>query len=124
VSLFLRYFFRLMSPWKVSGRLPMATFSIPHHERGLGETHRKELNDLLSNFANTSKEQVFKWLDKFLTLNTFEISIPGLKDKELVPPGKTGMIISFLAEYELFKKIQEAGWLEEFIAGLENRLLR
>jgi phytoene dehydrogenase-like protein len=34
------------------------------------------------------------------------------------------MIISFLADYELFKKIQEAGWLEEFIAEIEIRVLR
>jgi hypothetical protein len=33
----------------------------------------------------------------------------------LAPPGKTGLIISFLAEYDLFSKIKEAGWLDEFI---------
>jgi phytoene dehydrogenase-like protein len=42
----------------------------------------------------------------------------------LVPPGKTGIIISFLAEYDLFNNIQKAGWLDEFIAELENRVLR
>lgn len=92
--------------------------------QGLGETHRRELSELLSNFNNTSKEQVYQWLDKFIRLNTFEISIPGLKDSELVPPGKTGLIISFLAEYELFKKIEEAGWLEEFIPEIENRIIQ
>jgi len=42
----------------------------------------------------------------------------------LVPQGKTGIIISFLAEYDLFNKIQKAGWLDEFILDLENRVLR
>jgi len=90
---------------------------------GLGETHRKELNELLRNFENVKKEQILTWLDKFTQLNTYEISIPGLKDPELVPPGKTGMIISFLAEYDLFKEIQKAGWLNEFIPELENRII-
>jgi phytoene dehydrogenase-like protein len=90
---------------------------------GLGETHREELDYLLSNFAKVEKKQILSWLDKFTRLNTFEISIPGLKDPELVPPGKSGIIISFLAEYDLFSKIQKAGWLDEFIMELENRVL-
>ena len=90
---------------------------------GLGETHREELDYLLVNFEKVEKENILTWLDKFTRLNTYEISIPGLKDPELVPPGKTGIIISFLAEYELFSKIQKAGWLDEFIPELENRVL-
>lgn len=90
---------------------------------GLGETHRQELDQMLSNFKNVSKEQVFSWLDRFTKLNTFEISIPGLKDASLVPEGKTGMIISLLAEYDLFKKIQDTGWLSEFITELENCMI-
>jgi phytoene dehydrogenase-like protein len=90
---------------------------------GLGETHRKELYDLLSNFEKVKKEQIMTWLDKFTRLNTYEISIPGLKDPELVPPGKTGMIISLLAEYDLFKEIHKAGWLVEFISEMENHII-
>jgi phytoene dehydrogenase-like protein len=90
---------------------------------GLGETHRKELDDLLSNFEKVKKDQLMTWLDKFTKLNTYEISIPGLKDPELVPPGKTGMIISLLAEYDLFKEIQKAGWLDEFTSAMENNII-
>ncbi len=90
---------------------------------GLGETHRKELDDLLSNFEKVRKEQLMTWLDKFTKLNTYEISIPGLKDPELVPPGKTGMIISLLAEYDLFKEVQKAGWLDEFTSEMENNII-
>jgi phytoene dehydrogenase-like protein len=93
-------------------------------KQGLGETHRKELNALLNNFEKTEKKEILTWLDKFTRLNTYEISIPGLKDPDLVPPGKTGVIISFLAEYDLFDKIQKAGWLDEFVSELENRVLR
>jgi phytoene dehydrogenase-like protein len=90
---------------------------------GLGETHMEDLNYLLTNFEKIEKDQILAWLDKFTRLNTYEISIPGLKDPDLVPPGKTGIIISFLAEYDLFSKIQIAGWLDEFISELENRVL-
>ncbi|MBK7131581.1 MAG: NAD(P)/FAD-dependent oxidoreductase [Bacteroidales bacterium] len=90
---------------------------------GLAEIHRKELDSMLRNFEKTDKEQILAWLDKFTRLNTYEISVPGLKDADLVPPGKTGLIISFLAEYDLFSKIQKAGWLDEFITELENRVL-
>jgi phytoene dehydrogenase-like protein len=90
---------------------------------GLGETHRKELNELLSNFENIKKEQIMNWLDKFTRLNTYEISIPGLKDPSLVPSDKTGIIISLLAEYDLFKAIQKAGWLDEFTSEMENHMI-
>lgn len=92
-------------------------------EIGLGETHRTELDHLISNFEEVDKQQILEWLDKFARLNTYEISIPGLKDPDLVPPGKTGLIISFLSEYNLFKKVKEAGWLDEFVSELENRVL-
>ena len=90
---------------------------------GLGETHREELNKLLSDFGNIKKEEILAWLDKFTKLNTYEISIPGLKDPDLVPHGQTGMIISFLAEYDLFNEIRKAGWLDEFTVEIENRMI-
>ena len=91
---------------------------------GLGETHRAALNNLLNNWAQTDKAQILTWLEKFTRLNTYEISIPGLKDPDLVPPGKTALIISFLAEYDLFKKIKESDWLEEFKEKLEDLVLK
>ena len=91
---------------------------------GLGETHRSELDYMLVNFDKFKKDQILAWLDKFTRLNTYEISVPGLKDPELAPPGKTGIIISFLAEYDLFNLIQKAGWYDEFITELEDRVLR
>ncbi|MBW6492241.1 MAG: NAD(P)/FAD-dependent oxidoreductase [Lentimicrobium sp.] len=117
-------FLQVDEPLDSFGKIAKSHFFYTPSRQGLGETHRKELSKLLSNFSNIRKEEVYAWLDKFLFLNTFEISIPGLKQKELAPPGKTGIIISFLAEYELFKKIQELGWLEEFNSGIENRVIK
>lgn len=91
---------------------------------GLGETHREELNNLLDNWETVDKKQILTWVEKFTRLNTYEISIPGLKDPDLVPPGKTALVISFLAEHDLFKKVQESGWYDEFIENLEKHTLK
>jgi phytoene dehydrogenase-like protein len=93
-------------------------------KQGLGETHWSELNSLLESKAGQNKEQILSWLDKFLSLNTYEISIPALKDPDLAPQGKTGLIISILAEYDLFKMIAEAGWYPEFIPEIEERIIK
>ncbi|MBU1013664.1 MAG: NAD(P)/FAD-dependent oxidoreductase [Bacteroidetes bacterium] len=90
---------------------------------GLGETHWGELSNLIENWKNITREELMLWLDKFTKLNTYEISIPGLKDPNLVPPGKTGMIISFLAEYNLFERVEKNGWYKEFKTELENRMI-
>ena len=91
---------------------------------GLGETHRGELQHLLDHWEQISKEQLIQWLDKLTRLNTYEISIPALKDPTLAPEGKTGLIISFLAEYDLFLKLQEAGYYDWFISETEKRIVR
>ncbi len=91
---------------------------------GLGEVHGKDLYRLLSNWKACCKEDVYSWMEKYIQLNTFEISIPGLKYPELAPEGKTGMIISFLAEYDLFKKISETDWKDEFKSKLENQVIQ
>ncbi|OAA30081.1 amine oxidase [Kosmotoga arenicorallina S304] len=91
---------------------------------GLGETHKRELNLLLGNWKDKGKEEVLNWVDKFLNLNTYEISIPGLKDPQMVPKGKTGVIISLLAEYDLFEKVRKDGWYDEFKSELEKRIVK
>ena len=117
-------FLEVDEPLESFGKIGHGHFFYTPSKKGLGETHRSELDELLSNFAEAGKKEVLAWLDRFTDLNTYEISIPGLKDPALVPPGKTGVIISLLAEYDLFKKVEEAGWLEEFIRELEDRILK
>lgn len=93
-------------------------------KQGLGETHRQELNNILDNWEKTSKEELLIWFDKLLSLNTFEISIPGLKDHDLTPVGQTGLIISILTDYELFSQLKNAGWYEEFVSIMEDSIIR
>jgi phytoene dehydrogenase-like protein len=93
-------------------------------KKGLGQTRWDELDSILSATNGSDRSRILNWLDKFLTLNTYEISVPALKDPDLAPEGKTGLIISILADYDLFKMIAEAGWYEEFIAELEERIIK
>jgi phytoene dehydrogenase-like protein len=116
-------FLEIDEPLESFRKIAHGHFFYTPSKTGLRETHREELNKLLSDFGNVKKEEILAWLDKFTKLNTYEISIPGLKDPELVPPGQTGMIISFLAEYDLFNEIRKAGWLDEFTAEIENRMI-
>lgn len=92
--------------------------------QGLGQTHWQELDALLKAGGPLDKTQLLSWLDRFVGLNTFEISVPGLKDPDMVPRGKTGMIVSLLAEYDLFKRVADEGWYKEFISALEDRILK
>lgn len=117
-------FLEVDEPLETFKKIAHGHFFYTPSKLGLGDTHLGELKKLLSNWDDIEKEQFFTWLDKFTKLNTFEISIPGLKDPDLVPPGKTGLIVSFLVEYDLFKNTQKDGWYEEFKLALEDRLLQ
>jgi len=64
-------------------------------KEGLGELHKSKLNNILENWESITKEEALNWFDQYLTYNTYEISIPGLKDESLVPPNKSGLIVSF-----------------------------
>ncbi len=97
-------------------------FYTPSKE-GLGETNRGERQHLINNFDKKSKKEVFDWLGKFCRLNTYEVSIPALRDPSLAPEGQTGMMISCLFDYDVIKKIEEAGWYEQFKDSMENRII-
>ncbi|MGC9311242.1 MAG: phytoene desaturase family protein [Sediminispirochaetaceae bacterium] len=92
-------------------------------KKGLGDLHRQRLREILGNWSRISKEEVLEWLDAFCRLNTYEISIPALKDPSAAPPGKTGLIVSLLFEYDLMKKIEASGWYEVFKGEIETRMV-
>ena len=92
-------------------------------KKGLGSTHRDDLTTLLSGWHKGNKGEVLAWLDTFCALNTFEISIPALNDPQTAPEGKTGVIISFLMDYDLVIKVEEDGWYGEFTSYVEDTLI-
>ena len=91
--------------------------------KGLGKLHTQELNYLIDRWKQVTKTELYQWLDKFTELNTYEISIPGLKNSSFVPEGKSGIIVSFLIEFDLFEKLKSVGWYEEFRQELETRII-
>ena len=93
-------------------------------KRGLLETHQADLHHLLQTWQTAKREAVLSWLDAFTEYNTYEISIPCLKYADMAPPGKTGLVVSHLAPYELFARVRVDGWLEEFTAELESGIVR
>jgi phytoene dehydrogenase-like protein len=70
------------------------------------------------------KNRVKKYLTDFCELNTFEISIPVLRDPDMAPAGQTGLIVSLLFDYQLTKRIDEMGWTEEIREFLELTFIR
>jgi phytoene dehydrogenase-like protein len=92
--------------------------------QGLGKTHLQERENLLKDFDNRSKAEILEWVRDFLDLNTFEISVPALRDPDLAPEDQTGIMISFLFDYEFVKKVEEAGWYPELKEMIENRIIK
>jgi phytoene dehydrogenase-like protein len=92
--------------------------------KGLGEIHREEQQNLIENFDSKSKKEIIDWLEKFIDLNTYEISVPVLRDPALAPEGQTGLMISCLFDYSLVEKIEKAGWYPEFKEIMENRIIQ
>ena len=88
-------------------------FYTPSSE-GLGELHRSKLSAILDNWEKLGREEFYTWLDAYCRFNTYEISIPVLNDSHAAPDGKTGLIVSFLFDYELTRRIEEDGWYDEF----------
>ena len=84
--------------------------------KGLGDLHRRQLDRIKAEFTDVTKKELFKWLKEFCCYNSYEISIPVLKDASLAPKSKTGLIISVLIDGELFEMVEKAGWYDEFRA--------
>ena len=69
------------------------------------------------------KDTIFEWVREFFQLNTYEISIPVMRDEQLAPKGKTGLIISTLIDYSLVKHIEEQGWYDTFKAVCQDAMI-
>jgi len=90
------------------------------NRRGLGNVHTTELQALLQRWDTVQKEDLYVWLERFCHYNTFEISIPVLRDPDAAPSGKTGIIISTLFDYTLTNRVRARGWYEEFKKRVEE----
>ncbi len=95
------------------GRCTAHNFYTPNRTGLSGLGTWKELQ-AVSDIPENHKDALKRWITDYLRLTTYEISIPVLRDTLLAPPGKTGVIISTLFDYELVKAIHAQGWYTEF----------
>jgi phytoene dehydrogenase-like protein len=93
---------------------------------GLSQLSLDELfnegRNLPARFIN-DRPLIDNWLKRYMELTTYEISCPALRDSELAPEGKTGLIISSLFDYSLTKHIQAMGWYDEFRKLMSDRII-
>ncbi|MEI8216189.1 MAG: NAD(P)/FAD-dependent oxidoreductase [Eubacteriales bacterium] len=69
------------------------------------------------------KEALIDWIQKYYELTTYEIACPVMRDENLAPKGKTGLIVSTLMDYNLVKHISESGWYDSFKKFSENTII-
>ena len=84
------------------------------YSRGLLAAHRIE---------TTSKEETAGSLKEYFRYNTYEIACPVLRDPDLAPAGKTGLIVSTLFDYAVAREIFDKGWYEKFKLLGENTIV-
>lgn len=92
---------------------------------GLSHAHLDELRADGSDGTAfvADRARILAWLERHLALTTYEVSCPVLRDSNLAPEGKTGLIVSSLFDYGLTKHIQAMGWYQEFRAWVAERMV-
>ena len=95
--------------------------------RGLGLEVRRDLQSLLAHASEAGtaeyRSRAEDWIRRYIARNTFEISIPALKDPSLAPPGKTGLIVNVYFEYALCEVARVGGWYEDMKTLTEDCLI-
>ncbi|MFO7711953.1 MAG: NAD(P)/FAD-dependent oxidoreductase, partial [Dehalococcoidia bacterium] len=84
------------------------------YSRGLLSAHR---------IGTSSKQETVESLGEYFRYNTYEIACPVLRDSDLAPAGKTGLIVSTLFDYAVTKAIFDGGWYDEFKLLSENIII-
>lgn len=69
------------------------------------------------------EKAVKNWLNAYYERTTYEVSVPALRNPDLAPEGKSGLIISTLMDYSLVKSIQDQGHYEEFKEFSKEKIL-
>ena len=92
--------------------------------KGLGEVNLGQRQNIIENFDKLSRNEILDWLENYCYLNTYELSIPVLRDPALAPDGQTGLMISCLFDYEIIEKVQKNGWYDDFKEIMQNHIIR
>ena len=84
------------------------------YSRGLSAAHR---------IGTSSKEETVESLREYFKYNTYEIACPVLRDPDLAPAGRTGLIVSTLFDYTVAREVFDSGWYDEFKLVSENAII-
>jgi phytoene dehydrogenase-like protein len=80
--------------------------------------------DRLKNVSKSSnREEIFDWMKEYLEYTTYEVAIPSLRNEELAPVGKTGLVVSVLMDYDFIKNIKDLGFYKEFKNFSEEKMI-
>jgi phytoene dehydrogenase-like protein len=95
-------------------------------KRGLSQLNTGWMDRFLKMECDTAqageiKDELKTYLADFCNLNTYEISIPALRDPSLVMDGRIGMVISLLFDYDVAAKLDALNWLPEMKTYLEDK---
>ncbi len=73
-----------------------------------------------------SKDQdtLFNELKTLYDLETYEISVPALRDASLSPKGETGLIVSILFPYDLITHINDCGFYDDFKTMTQTHMIK
>lgn len=71
----------------------------------------------------TDPQRLLDYVDAIVEANTFEISIPALRDASMSPLGETALILSTLFDYGLTEHIAKLGLLPEFKIRITAKFL-
>ena len=72
---------------------------------------------------STDKQEIIAWMDELLEFTTYEIAIPSLRNENLAPLGKTGVIVSTLMDYRFIDNVKSLGFYEEFKDFCEQKII-
>ncbi len=71
----------------------------------------------------TDKKEIIDWMNEYLEYTTYEIAIPSLRNEELAPKGKTGLVVSVLMDYDFINNIKSIGFYDEFKNFTEKKII-
>jgi phytoene dehydrogenase-like protein len=105
-----------------------ATSSGPHafytpELQGISSVSLNEVRDADGQWTNDA-DRLWTYLEKLMEANTFEISIPSLRDATLSAQGQTALILSTLFDYGLCEHIAKLGLLPQFKERMTETMLR
>ncbi|PKK95203.1 MAG: NAD(P)/FAD-dependent oxidoreductase [Tenericutes bacterium HGW-Tenericutes-5] len=83
----------------------------------------KIFNNLKDISKSQDKQKIINWMKDYLDHTTYEIAIPSLRNPNLAPKGKTGLVVSVLMDYDYISNIKNLKFYDEFKQLAEDKII-